>query len=212
MLRSQRTTILPGSYSATLEKAKKLLQAGQVVAFPTDTVYGVGVDAFNPHAINKLFAIKARDRSKAIAILVGDFNALSQITSELSSSAKRLAKYFFPGAITLVVASHPGLPNNISPNPTVGVRMPNHPIALDLLKLFGPIATTSANISGQSSPTTAREVFNQLQGRVPLILDGGQTPGGTPSTVVDCTGVIPVILREGAICEAKIMAVASCNF
>jgi L-threonylcarbamoyladenylate synthase len=202
-----KTRTLPGSDHNSLREAFKLIKNGSLVAFPTDTVYGLGADVFNANSIGELYTVKGREGTKAIAVLLGNLSDLQQITAEMNYIAQRLAEKFWPGALTLVVSSHPNLPENISPLPTVGVRMPNHPIALDLLKQTGPLATTSANLSGHASPKTAQEVFIQLKGRIPLILDGGRTPGGTPSTVVDCTVSEPVILREGPISLEQIMAV-----
>ena len=202
-----KTKILPGSDHNSLKEAFKLIKSGGLVAFPTDTVYGLGADVFNINSIGELYRVKGREGTKAIAVLLGDPNDLQQLTAEMSTTAQRLAENFWPGALTLVVSSHSNLPENISPLPTVGVRMPDHPIALALLRKTGPLATTSANLSGLSSPKTAQEVLMQLEGRIPLILDGGQTQGGTPSTVVDCTGSEPVILREGPISLQQIMAV-----
>jgi L-threonylcarbamoyladenylate synthase len=118
---------------------------------------------------------------------------------------QKLAKHFWPGALTLVVLRHPSIPEAVTPLPTVGVRMPRFESTLDLLKLIGPLAVTSANISGQGSPSTAAGVLAQLGGRIPLILDGGVTPGGMPSTVVDCTKAQPVLLREGPISLEEIL-------
>lgn len=173
------------------------LKAGELVAFPTDTVYGLAAGAFDPRGIDQLYAVKERDSLKAIPVLLSRVEELSLVTSAMTTIASRLAQRFWPGPLTLVVPRHPGLPANISTTATIGVRMPDHPVALAVLRLTGPLAVTSANRSGQESPSTAQEVFDQLAGRIPLILDGGRTPGGVSSTVVDCTGSAPVILRQG---------------
>jgi tRNA threonylcarbamoyl adenosine modification protein (Sua5/YciO/YrdC/YwlC family) len=138
-------------------------------------------------------------------VLIGDETDLAQVAGALSDLAARLARRFWPGPLTLVVPAHPALPANLSPLPTVGVRMPDHPVALALLRRTGPLAVTSANLSGQPSARTAGEVFAQLNGRIPLILDGGESPGGLPSTVVDCTGGKPVILRQGPITPEQLL-------
>ena len=186
--------------------ALELLRAGNLVAFPTDTVYGLGADLFNPEAIEKLYQVKERAHLKAIPVLLSNPAALDQITSEMNVLARRLADQFWPGPLTLVVPAHPHLPENLSPLPTIGVRMPNHPDALALLEASGPLAVTSANLSGQENSLTAGQVYAQLAGRIPIILDGGTTPGGSPSTVVDCTGPEPVILRSGPISLAELLA------
>jgi L-threonylcarbamoyladenylate synthase len=198
------TQILPANESVNLEKAIDLLWSSQPVAFPTDTVYGLGAWLWDEQAVEQLFAVKGRDAAKAIAVLVGEAAHLSQVTKGMNSMAARLAERFWPGALTLVVDGHPDLPANLSPRPTVGVRMPDHPLALALLRRTGPLAVTSANRSDAPSAVTAQEVLEQLGGRIPLILDGGRTPGGLPSTVVDCTGSEPVILRPGPLSEEQL--------
>jgi L-threonylcarbamoyladenylate synthase len=200
------TTILAAEKTGWLEFAEQLLLEDRLVAFPTDTVYGVGALAFSSGAIDQLFSVKGRDTAKAIAVLLGDISALGQVTASMGPLAERLAQRFWPGPLTLVVSRHPDLPPNLSPLPTIGVRMPDHPIALKLLNQAGPMAVTSANLSGAANAITAQQVFDQLKGRIPLILDGGQTPGGQPSTVVDCTGDQPVILRQGPITLAQLQA------
>jgi L-threonylcarbamoyladenylate synthase len=201
------TKILPASSQSAIEEAVNDLQAGRLVAFPTDTVYGLGAWLTDPQAIEQLYLVKGRDTAKAIAVLVGNTAALSQVTAEMGQIAEKLAQHFWPGPLTLVVARHPALPDNLSIYPTVGVRMPDHAAALDLLNRSGPLAVTSANLSGDPSTTNAGEVLAQLGGLIPLILDGGRTPGGLPSTVVDCTGTQPVILRQGPISLQKLQAV-----
>jgi L-threonylcarbamoyladenylate synthase len=200
------TTILDVENPGSLEFAHQMLLEDRLVAFPTDTVYGVGVLAFNSDAIDQLYIVKGRDTAKAIAILLGGISALEQVTASMGPLAERLAQRFWPGPLTLVVSRHPDLPPNLSPLPTIGVRMPDHPVALELLNSTGPLAVTSANLSGASNATTAQQVFDQLNGRIPLILDGGQTPGGQPSTVVDCTGDKLVILRQGPITLDQLQA------
>jgi L-threonylcarbamoyladenylate synthase len=203
------TTILSAESPGSLEFARQLLLKEQLVAFPTDTVYGVGVLAFNAGAIDQLYWVKGRDTAKAIGVLLGDVSALGQVTASMSPLAERLAERFWPGPLTLVVSRHPDLPSNLSPLPTIGVRMPDHPVTLELLNQTGPLAVTSANLSGASNATTAQQVFDQLQGRIPLILDGGQAPGGLPSTVVDCTGTQLVVLRQGPIKFAHLVSALS---
>ena len=199
------TQVISSQDPQALHKAERLLRAGELVAFPTDTVYGLGAMLTDPSAIEQLYIVKGRDAGKAIAVLLGDEAALAQVAGVLSELAVRLAHRFWPGPLTLVVPAHPALPANLSPLPTVGVRMPDHPVALALLHRTGPLAVTSANLSGQPSARTAGEVYAQLNGCIPLILDGGETPGGLPSTVVDCTGIEPVILRQGPITLEKLL-------
>jgi L-threonylcarbamoyladenylate synthase len=203
------TIILPADDPHALTKALLILEKQDLVAFPTDTVYGMGGLAFNDHAIQQIFIVKGREESKAIPVLLSDPAELSQVTDRLNAITLRLAARFWPGPLTLVVPKHPSLPANLSPYSTIGVRIPDHPIALALLRQSGPLAVTSANRSGQANTTTAQEVLEQLGGRIPLILDGGRTPGGKPSTVVDCTAPDPIILRQGPITAEQIRAALS---
>ncbi len=178
-----------------------------MVAFPTDTVYGLASLPFESEYVERLYIAKGRNTERAIAVLLGETSQLSLIAREMNETALRLAEQFWPGPLTLIVPKQLRLPEILSPYPTVGVRIPDHPFALSLLRQAGPLAVTSANLSGHNSPTTAQQVLNQLQGRIDLILDGGPTPGGVPSTVVDCTGPEPVVLREGPISTAQIKTV-----
>jgi L-threonylcarbamoyladenylate synthase len=200
------TEIVDAYAPGALEQAARLLQAGELVAFPTDTVYGVGALVNHRSAIERLYAVKEREQTKAIAVLLADAPDLEALTGELNPLARQLVEQFWPGPLTLVVPRHPSLPENLSSTPTLGVRMPDHPIARGLMRLTGPLATTSANLSGQPSTVTAQQVNMDLAGRIPLILDGGQTPGGQPSTVVDCTGGEPIILRAGPISFEAILS------
>lgn len=170
-----------------------------MVAFPTDTVYGVGSLAFDQSAIESIYVAKDRPLEKAIPILIGDMNDLEKVAIDISPLARRLAARFWPGPLTIILPKHPALPPAVSATSTVGVRVPDHPVARELLRAAGPMAVTSANLSGSESPRSAQEVMAQLGGRVPLVLDGGETPGGVASTVVDATGVEPVIVRAGPI-------------
>ena len=193
------TIIRPANQPGAIDCAIEILQGEGLVAFPTDTVYGVGGLAFSTAAIDRLYQVKDRSTEKAIPILLGSIDQLSLVTGAVNDLALRLVERFWPGPLTLVLPRCPGLPSNLSPFPTVGVRMPNHPVALALLNHSGPLAVTSANLSGGLNALTAQEVFTQLEARIPLILDGGRTPGSQPSTVVDCTGAEPVVLRLGPI-------------
>ena len=199
------TRILPAGDPQAIQQAVLVLQGGGLVAFPTDTVYGVGALAHDPAGIQQLFIVKGREAAKAIPILIGDPSDLPRVAQEVGEMAFKLARRFWPGALTLVLPRHAGLPPNLGLEPTVGVRMPDHPAALALLRLAGPMAVTSANLSGGPNTTSASEVFSQLGGRIPLLLDGGRTPGGDPSTVVDCTGPEPRILRPGPVTYEEIL-------
>lgn len=189
-----------------LRRAFEILQSGGLVAFPTDTVYGVGALAFDKMAVESIYPAKQRPAEKAIPVLIADIDDLLKVSVTVPEIATKLATRFWPGPLTLVVPKNPALSEAVSANETVGVRIPDHPIARSLLRLVGPMAVTSANCSGQSAPCTALEVSDQLGGRIALILDGGKTPGGVPSTVVDCTGSELKYLRLGPILEREILA------
>jgi len=193
------TIIFPADMPGAISKALETLNQGGLVAFPTDTVYGVGTLAFDAAAVESIYSAKDRPVEKAIPILIGGPEDMGKVTTDIPPIAAKLAARFWPGALTLVVPKHPDLPDVVSATPTVGVRVPDHPVARALLRAAGPMAVTSANLSGEASPNTAEEVSRQLNGRIPLILDGGETPGGIPSTVVNCLGTEPVILREGPV-------------
>ena len=176
-----------------------LEKAGGLVALPTDTVYGVGALAFNGKAVESIYAAKDRPVEKAIPVLIGDLGDAEKVGADIPDSARRLATRFWPGPLTILVPKRAELPESVSATQTVGVRVPDHEVARALLRAAGPMAVTSANISGGQSPVTAQEVYKQLGGRIDLIIDGGKTPGGIPSTLVDCTAASLKVLREGPI-------------
>jgi len=202
-----RTQLLKTTDPSAISTAVRILRSGGLIAFPTDTVYGLACDPFSAQAIEGLFEAKTRDAAKAIAVLIGDVEQLDLLTPGLTAPGLQLARHFWPGGLTLVVPRLDDLPDNLSPYPTLGVRMPNHPFALDLLRQTGPLATTSANRSNAANTINAQDVLEQLDGRIHLLLDGGDCPEGVPSTVVDCTQSPPLILRSGAILEQDIQAV-----
>jgi L-threonylcarbamoyladenylate synthase len=189
-----------------LRYAGDVLRYNGLVAFPTDTVYGVSALVFRPEAIMRLYTIKGRPTDKAIAVLVGRVSDLGTVAQDLTPAARALAERFWPGPLTLVVPKHTNLPQAVSGLPTVGVRLPDHPVARGLLEHTGPLAVTSANRSGEANPLTADDVLAQLGGRIELVIDGGRVPGGVPSTVVDCTAPEPVVVREGPITAEMIRA------
>ena len=188
--------------------AVSVLRAGGLVAMPTDTVYGVGVALGAEDGLRRLFAAKDRPPDRAIVLLVADLEQAGSV-GLLSPAARALAAHFWPGGLTLVLAQAPGsgLPSDLTAGrSTIGVRMPDHECPRELARALGPLPVTSANLSGQPDAREAGAVLGQLGARIDLILDGGPTRGGVPSTVVDCSGDLPRVLRAGAIDGAAIVA------
>ena len=187
----------------------RALGAGQVVAIPTDTVYGLAVDPFRTGAADRLFALKRRPRHVDLPVLVtGDEQAMSLVHA-VPPVAGRLMARFWPGALTLVLPRRPGLGADLGTDEaTIGLRCPAHPVPLALCEAAGPLATTSANLHGQPTLTTAADVAATFGGAVPLVLDAGPCRGA-PSTVVDCTGQEPKLLREGRVPWAEILRAVS---
>jgi len=187
--------------------ATTIIKAGGIIAFPTDTIYGIGVSAFNEEAIEKIYQVKERPKDKALPILIGDTAQITKITPPPGSRVKSIMDEFWPGALTLILQMLPDLPHNLSSTGTIGIRIPNYKYTQDLLLQTGPLAVTSANLSGESSANTAVEVLKKLGGKIDLILDGGRSTGGTASTVLDCTKPDPNILRSGPISLDEIKTV-----
>lgn len=202
-----KTEMIRADHPIALKHAIDVLRHGGLVAFPTDTVYGLAVMPLDEEIIDRLYVAKGRNSHKAIAVLIGQMEDITKVAQSMTPIAELLAAHFWPGPITLVVQGITALPANLSMDSSIGVRMPDHPVALALLRQSGPLAVTSANLSGKENANSAQQVMDQLGGKVHLILDGGVSPGGVPSTVVDCTKDQPVILREGPISAAKIEAV-----
>lgn len=177
-----------------------LLRSGELVAFPTDTVYGVAAVADQPSAVARLYVAKDRSPEKAVPVLLADVHDLDMIVAEVNDLVHRLIAHFWPGALTLVLPKSESVPPEVSSTYSVAVRLPDHALTQQIIAAVGfPLAVTSANRSGQPSPRTAVEVMIQLGGRVAAILDGGTCPGGIPSTILDCTTDPPRLLRAGAI-------------
>jgi L-threonylcarbamoyladenylate synthase len=191
----------------TLDRALALLRAGEPIAFPTDTVYGFGAAALDTAAVLRLYTIKRRPLTQAIPLLIADAADLTSVAPEAPPLALRLAR-LWPGALTLVLPAAPGLPPELlAGGATVAVRLPDHTWLRALIRaLGGPLAATSANLHGGHDPQTAHDVAAQLGDALPLIADGGPTPGPIPSTIVDCTGAEPRLLRAGALAWERIIA------
>jgi len=189
-----------------LQHAVAVLKGGGVVAYPTDTVYGLGADIFNEEAVGRIYQIKQRLIYQPLPILLADKFEMAMMAAAMPEIAWLLAEHFLPGGLTLIVRKSSLVPPWVTAGgDTVAVRIPNHPIALALIRDLGkPLIGTSANLSGLPSPVSTREVRDQLGDKVDFILDGGRCPGGIESTVVDVTGETPMILREGSVSRAEI--------
>jgi len=193
----------PGS----LKETKDMLSAGKILAFPTDTVYGIGCTVTHTASVRRMYAIKGREFQKAIPILIGDIRQLELITKHINTCATQLADHFWPGALTLIIEKNQDIPEIISPYPTVGIRMPDHNWLRELIVQIGPLAVTSANKSGQPSCDTPREVEKQIGNQIDGLINGGICRGGNASTVVDCSQSQMKILRLGDITEKMIASV-----
>jgi L-threonylcarbamoyladenylate synthase len=184
-----------------IQQAAEVVRAGGLVAFPTETVYGLGANATDADAVSRIFSAKGRPPTDPIIVHIAASEQLDSVAQNISELAWRLAARFFPGALTLVLERAASIPANVSAGrATVAVRMPGHPIAHALIRAAGvPIAAPSANTFSRPSATTAQHVLDDLNGRVDIILDGGATPIGVESTVLDLTGETPVVLRPGGV-------------
>jgi len=184
-----------------IDAAGKIIREGGLAAFPTETVYGLGADALNPEASRKIYEAKGRPSDNPLIIHIADMEALEKIVLHVPTKAEKLAEHFWPGPLTMIFAKSGRVPLETTGGlQTVAVRMPNHPVALALIRAAGGyIAAPSANTSGRPSPTLAEHVAEDMDGRIPLILDGGAVGIGIESTIVDLSGGIPMVLRPGAI-------------
>ena len=195
------TRVYSAEDAAALDAALRALRAGRVVVFPTDTVYGIGGDPWSTEAVKRLYWAKQRPRDMAIPILVSAPRHVRQVAMELPEAFGRLTARFWPGGLTLVVPRRPSLPDVVcAGGASVAVRMPDHPVALALIEAAGgALAVSSANRSGSPAAVTAVEALADLEGRVAVVIDGGECPGGIASAVVDLVGRPPRLLRAGGI-------------
>lgn len=189
-----------------IEEAAKLIREGQLVAFPTETVYGLGANALNAEACAEIFKVKGRPQDNPLIVHVSNLEMVKSLVVGWNEQAERCARAFWPGPLTLVLPKTAIIPDAVSAGlSSVGIRMPNHPVALSLIEKAGvPIAAPSANLSGKPSPTNGIHVWKDLRGRIPYILDGGACNVGVESTVLDLTGEIPCILRPGGITKERL--------
>lgn len=192
-----------------ITKAANFIKKGKLVALPTETVYGLGVAGLNPEVIKLLFEVKKRPKGKPIPLLISDFSDMERLGKDIPQEAWKVTDKFWPGPLTIVLFATELVPDIIKgKNLTVGIRIPDNKIALSLIKSSQtPIACSSANISGDKEPTTVQEVIASLQNKIDLIINGGKTKIGLPSTVLDLTGKKPTIIRQGAIKAKELLEV-----
>lgn len=199
----------PTAWGPALDEAVNALARGGLVVLPTDTVYGVGADAFTPAAVQALLDAKGRGRQMPPPVLMPDVRTLDGLARDVPEAARALAEAFWPGALTIIVHAQPSLAWDLGEtHGTVALRVPDHPLALALLRRTGPLAVSSANLTGQPSAVTAQEAAEQLGDSVPVFLDGGPTPGPVPSTIVDATGDRLRVVRLGSIRLEQLREVA----
>ncbi len=189
-----------------LEEAKRAFKSGGVVAYPTETFYGLSVDPFNVDAIERLFSLKGRSGTSPVSVIIADKELLSRVAVEIPSSALELIDRFWPGPLTLVLMAHPDIPPPLIANTgKIGVRVPGSPVARRLSEyLSSPITATSANPSGKRPPVESKEVLAYFNGEIDVLIDGGSLPGRLGSTVVDLTEGKVRIIREGEIASAEV--------
>lgn len=190
-----------------IKEAAKIIKAGGLVIYPTDTIYGLAADPYNHIAILKVFAAKSRQEGKPLSVAVSSFDQMDELVFT-NTLARKLTKAFLPGPLTIILKKKARLPEELTGGSNkLGVRIPNHPIALKLAELTGPITATSANIAGNSNPRTANKAKEQIGDKIDFVLDAGESPIGEPSTVIDLSEEKIVILRQGAISEEELRKV-----
>jgi tRNA threonylcarbamoyl adenosine modification protein (Sua5/YciO/YrdC/YwlC family) len=200
----------PEQRAAGIAAATEAARNGELVVLPTDTVYGIGADAFTPEAVSGLLAAKGRGRDMPPPVLVGTVRAAAALVEEMGPFGQDLIDEFWPGGLTLICRASQTLRWDLGETRgTVAVRMPLHAVALDLLKQTGPMAVSSANRTGAAPATTAEAAVEQLGDSVAVYLDGGPCPGGVPSTIVDLTGSVPRLVRDGAVSLDRLREVAA---
>ncbi|MER5809207.1 L-threonylcarbamoyladenylate synthase [Streptomyces sp. NPDC002033] len=191
-----------------LREAASAVRRGELVVLPTDTLYGIGADAFSPEAVGDLLAAKGRGRNMPTPVLIGSPNTLHGLVTDFSEQAWELVDAFWPGGLTLVARHQPSLAWDLGETRgTVAVRMPLHPVAIELLTEVGPMAVSSANLSGHPAPEDCDAARAMLGDSVSVYLDGGPTPSTLPSSIVDVTGKVPVLLRAGALTAEQLREV-----
>ena len=198
----------PANRSGAIAEALSAVKSGRLVVMPTDTVYGLGADAFDSQAVAALLSAKGRGRDMPVGVLVGSWHTIEGLVYSVPDAARELIRAFWPGALSLVVKQAPSLQWDLGDaRGTVMLRMPLHPVAIELLRETGPMAVSSANISGQPPATTASDAQRQLGDLVDVYLDGGPSEQQAASTIVDLTAATPRVLREGPVSAKDIARV-----
>jgi L-threonylcarbamoyladenylate synthase len=197
---AMKTDMLSADRPGALEEAARHLRDGELVVFPTDTLYGVGASLFDGDAVRRLYEVKKRPLSKGIPVLLADAHVVDQVAIGVSDQARALMARFWPGPLTVIVRRRAALPAVVAPGDTIAVRLPDHALARRLFRAAGgAVAASSANLSGEHPALTAQEALAALGGRIAAILDGGPVRVGQASTIVDCTVTPPTIIRQGPI-------------
>lgn len=200
----------PVERAAGLREAAGALRRGELVVLPTDTVYGLAADAFAPEAVARLLGAKGRGRNMPSPVLVGSPGDLDALVEDLPATARELVAAFWPGGLTVVARHRPSIAWDLGDTGgTVAVRMPDHPVAVELLRATGPLAVSSANLTGKPSPQDCDAAQAMLGDTVAVYLDGGPTPASVPSSIVDVTGEAPLLVRAGAVSAARLREVAA---
>jgi len=199
----------PATWGPAIDEAVNAVGRGELVVLPTDTVYGIGADAFDPRAVQRLLDAKGRGRQMPPPVLIPDVRTLDGLATDVPDTVRALAEAFWPGGLTIILRAQPSLAWDLGEtHGTVALRMPDHPAALALLRRTGPLAVSSANLTGRPAATTATEAYDQLGDRVAVLLDAGAAPGGVASTIVDATGPALRVVRLGAVDLTALAAVA----
>lgn len=199
----------PQTWGPAIDEAVNAVSRGTLVVLPTDTVYGIGADAFMPEAVTALLAAKGRGRQMPPPVLIPDLRTLDGLATQVPDAARALAEAFWPGGLTIIVRAQPSLAWDLGDTGgTVALRVPDHPAALALLRRTGPLAVSSANVTGRPAALTAADARDQLGASVAVYLDAGTAPGGVASTIVDATGDTLRLVRRGALGLEELRAVA----
>ena len=204
MVQTKIYKIGPGTqkdaFETMIHKTAEALLNGKTAAFPTETVYGIGASIFNENAVLKIYQIKGRPPDKPLSVLIGSAKDMDKAASEIPDFARLLAEKFWPGPLTMILRKKEEISDKVTAGKgTVGLRVPAHPVPLALVRLTGPLACPSANLSGADEPRSAEDVQKDLSGKIDILIDGGKTELGVPSTIIDLTAVPPKILRKGGL-------------